>query len=121
MQLLFDRRVQIDDITVRRQYAPTVGIEHGTATGRQHNAVAHCQFGNHLAFALSEAGFAFALEDIRNIDAGARFDLVIAVDELQAAQLRQTPADRGDRTSVVKGKSVSVRVELGGRSYHKKK
>src|SRR3546814_3642646 len=28
-QLLFDRRVPIDDITVRRQYAPTVGIEHG--------------------------------------------------------------------------------------------
>src|SRR3546814_18963852 len=80
---------------MRGQYAPTVGIEHRAATGRQHNAVAHRQFGNHLAFALAEAGFAFALEDIRDINARARFDLVIAVDELQSAKLRQTPADRG--------------------------
>src|SRR3546814_1221247 len=95
MQLLFNRCVQIDDITMRGQYAPTVGIVLRAATGRQHNAVAHRQVGNHLAFALAEAGFAFALEDIRDINARARFDLAIAVDELQSAKLRQTPADRG--------------------------
>src|SRR3546814_12846522 len=39
----------------------------------------------------------------------------------KAAKRRSTAAERGDRKSVVEGKSVSVRVDLGGRRIFKKK
>src|SRR3546814_11458306 len=41
--------------------------------------------------------------------------------EVVRADNSQTKADNADRKSVVKGKSVSVRVELGGRRIYNKK
>src|SRR5581483_1708569 len=50
---------------------------------------------DHLRFPLAEAGLAFLLEDVRDVDAAAGFDLVIAVDEAHAALIGEALADGG--------------------------
>src|SRR3546814_17332413 len=61
-------------------------------------------------------------DDVRQL---VRFEveLLHRQPEMIAERLAQMPAPgrRGDRKSVGEGKSVSVRVDLGGRSMHKKK
>ena len=46
-----------------------------------------------LRLALAKTRFAFALEDVGNVDARARLDLVVAVDEREAEPPRELPAD----------------------------
>src|SRR5690606_21589793 len=46
-------------------------------------------------FAAPESGFAFLLEDVRDIDAATTLDLVIGIDETHVPHLGQAPADGG--------------------------
>ncbi len=48
-----------------------------------------------LAFPLAEAAFAFFLKDIGDIDAGAPFDLGVAVMEIPGQRAGQVPAHGG--------------------------
>ena len=66
---------------------------HGTAARGQHDAIPLRQGVDRRNLAIAKTGLAFLLEDERNVDAGARLDLVIAIDELHAQGARQLPAN----------------------------
>src|SRR3546814_17373796 len=63
---------------------------------------------------------AVAMRDMEVVD-GTATDAMTDLDGVQTEGIALTPAPGADRKSVVWGKSVSVRVDLGGRRIIKKK
>ena len=71
------------------------GVEDHAAARGHDDAVERRELGDDLALALTKPGFAFLLEDVADVDAGALLDLGVAVDERLAEQRGEPPADGG--------------------------
>ena len=84
-----DRDAMLRDIFARGR------IHERAAACRQHHRSAGEQARNHLALAFAEISLAEPLEDLRNGQLSARFDLGIGIDERQSKLCRQPFADRG--------------------------
>ncbi len=95
LELLVDGGVEEHDHAARGQPFPVLGQQDRAATGRQHDAITPGQLIDHVAFANPESGLTLALENVGDVDAGARLDLAVAVRERQAKPLCELPADRG--------------------------
>ena len=95
LQLLLDSGFEIDDPASRRQVLAILRQQYGAAAGRDDHVLELRQRVDHLAFALAESGLAFALENVRDVHAGATFHLDVAVVEFEMQQLGQLPTDCG--------------------------
>ena len=94
-ELMVDARMQIDHEAARREQFARFHIDHRATAGGEHKIGTQCEIGDRGVLALAETGLAFLLENERDVDAGARLDFVIAVDEVHATGFGKPAADRG--------------------------
>ncbi len=107
LELLLDGGVQVDDEAARSRAARgSPAVEHRAAAGGQHDAGGRVRSAITSRSRLRKPLLAFLLEDEGDVDAGARLDLVVAVDELHAERAGQalgrrrscrSPSDRSGR------------------------
>ena len=71
------------------------GVLHGAAAGREHDARHLRQLVDHVPLPGAEAGLSLALEDVGDVHAGAAFDDLVAVEELELQFLGELAADGG--------------------------
>ena len=86
---------QVDHETALVQRLAILRQQDGAAAGREHDRALARHVFDDLAFALAKAVLALAREDVRDVDAGARFDFRIAVAKWRAQQARQVLAHGG--------------------------
>ena len=87
-----ERRVQVNHRAAAAQTTSIVLDQHGAATGREHNIPVTRQFFDYCRFALAKPDFAFNLENERYRRPGARFDLMVRIEE-------GFVQERGERTA----------------------
>jgi GNAT superfamily N-acetyltransferase len=82
------------DRAARREVLAVRRVEHDAAARREHDAVEPRQRVDGLPFPAPEARLAFGVEDARDVDAGAAFDLGVGVVEVGAERAREFASDR---------------------------
>jgi nucleoside-diphosphate-sugar epimerase len=94
-ELLLDVDLQPDHEAALTQMMSIAFVKHGAGAHREHHAVAAATLVQVRAFALTEAGLAFDIEDGRHRHPGMRLDFLVEVDEGQAVMVGQSTSDRG--------------------------
>ena len=93
--LLLERRLEVDHETPLVKHGAILRQQNGAAAGGEHDGTLARDVLDDFALALAKAVLAFAGKDVRDIDAGARLDLRIAVAKRRAQQPREMFADGG--------------------------
>jgi hypothetical protein len=95
LDLLIHGGLQIDDGAALVEYAAVVRVDHGTAPGREHDVLHLREAIDRLLFTQAETGLTFLFEDERDVDAGLRLDVRVAIVEAEPEQPGELTADRG--------------------------
>jgi hypothetical protein len=86
--------MQVDNETACAEVLAVSRVHDDTAAGRQHDPVPLRQVVDDLCLAFPESVFAFLFKNERDVDAGARLDLFVAVDEVQVQKAGELSPDR---------------------------
>ena len=85
--------MQVDHETTGPQVITIRRVDNSATTGCEHDTFPSRQVVDDFRFAFSEASLAFLLENERDIDAGPRLDLLVAIDEVQVQEPCELPPD----------------------------